>query len=200
MEKWHLDEVVITVGGRTHDLWRAVDAPGMVLDILVPARRHQEAAETFLRRVVKGYPTAPWVVVADKPASYRPAIKHVVPQAEHRKHNGLDKRAENSHQPTRLRVRAMRRFTSVAHARRLLEPFGPRALLPASASPVGERPPRYPGQAFREMARCNRGCRRSEGCGRRRREWTWTPSALLWHATVTISDAVPSRHDPASAS
>jgi putative transposase len=68
-DKWHLDAVFIKMGGRTYYLWRAVDAGGTVLDILVQERRNQEAAETFLRRVVEEYPDAPCVVVTDKLAS-----------------------------------------------------------------------------------------------------------------------------------
>ena len=34
-DKWHLDEVVLTIAGVKHWLWRAVDQNGTVLDILV---------------------------------------------------------------------------------------------------------------------------------------------------------------------
>ena len=34
-DKWHLDEVFIRINGTIHDLWRAVDQHGTVLDILV---------------------------------------------------------------------------------------------------------------------------------------------------------------------
>ena len=34
-DKWHLDEVVVQIGGETFWLWRAVDANGDALDILV---------------------------------------------------------------------------------------------------------------------------------------------------------------------
>ena len=34
-DKWHLDEVVIAINGVKHWLWRAVDANGDTLDILV---------------------------------------------------------------------------------------------------------------------------------------------------------------------
>jgi len=34
-DKWHLDEVVITIRGVKHWLWRAVDQEGFVLDVLV---------------------------------------------------------------------------------------------------------------------------------------------------------------------
>lgn len=33
-DKWHLDEVVITIKGIKHWLWRAVDQHGCVLDVL----------------------------------------------------------------------------------------------------------------------------------------------------------------------
>ncbi len=38
--KWHIDEVVITIRGRKHWLWRAIDANGDVLDIRVQTRRN----------------------------------------------------------------------------------------------------------------------------------------------------------------
>jgi putative transposase len=34
-DKWHLDEVFLTINGERHDLWRAVDQDDNVLDILV---------------------------------------------------------------------------------------------------------------------------------------------------------------------
>ena len=38
--KWHLDEVVITIAGKKHWLWRAVDQDGFVLDAIVQSRRN----------------------------------------------------------------------------------------------------------------------------------------------------------------
>jgi hypothetical protein len=38
-DKWHLDEMFLTISGERHYLWRAVDQEGNVLDILVPRRR-----------------------------------------------------------------------------------------------------------------------------------------------------------------
>ena len=43
-DKWHLDEVFITINGETDYLWRAVDQDANVLDILVQRRRNQAAA------------------------------------------------------------------------------------------------------------------------------------------------------------
>lgn len=52
-DKWYLDEVVIRIKGRSHWLWRAVDANGDVLDILVQSRRNKAAALRFLRKLMK---------------------------------------------------------------------------------------------------------------------------------------------------
>jgi putative transposase len=52
-DKWHLDEVVISIAGRKHWLWRAVDQHGVVLDILVQSRRNARAAERLLRKLLK---------------------------------------------------------------------------------------------------------------------------------------------------
>jgi putative transposase len=62
-------------------------------------------------------------VITDKLASYPPAIRQVLPHAEHRRHKGLNNRAENSHLPTRKRERVMQRFKSAEHAQRFLGPF-----------------------------------------------------------------------------
>ena len=38
-DKWYMDEMVLTIRGKKHYLWRAVDQDGNVLDILVQSRR-----------------------------------------------------------------------------------------------------------------------------------------------------------------
>ena len=124
-DRWHLDEVPLTINGQKHWLWRAVDQDGVVLDILVQPRRNREAAEAFLRRVVDGCGYQPRVVITDKLASYPPAIRRVLPGAEHRRHTGLNNRAENSRRPTRRRERAMQRFKSAEPAQRFLAAFEP---------------------------------------------------------------------------
>src|SRR6202051_943108 len=37
---WHLDEVYLKINGRMVYLWRAVDAEGEVLDVLIQSRRN----------------------------------------------------------------------------------------------------------------------------------------------------------------
>ncbi len=119
-DKWHLDEVFVTINGRTHYLWRAVDQDGTVLDILVQPRRDKAAAVQFLRKLLKGRAYVPRVVITDKLASYGAALRAVLPSVE-----GLNNRAENSHQPTRERERRMRRFKDPGHAQRFLAAYGP---------------------------------------------------------------------------
>jgi putative transposase len=104
-DKWHLDEVFITIRGKTHYLWRAVDQDGNVLDILVTSRRDATAATRFFRKLLKGLEYVPRVLVTDKLASYGVAHRRLIPSVEHRRSKYLNNRAENSHQPTRQRER-----------------------------------------------------------------------------------------------
>ena len=124
-DKWHLDEVFISINGTTHYLWRAVDHDGNVLDILVQSRRNKQAARKFFRRLLKNLASVPRVLISDKLASYGAARQDVLPSVEHRRHKGLNNRSENSHQPTRERERRMRRFKSPGHAQRFLAAYGP---------------------------------------------------------------------------
>ncbi len=52
-DKWHLDEMVLTIRSQRHYLWRAVDQDGNVLDILVQSRRNKKAAKRFFRKLLK---------------------------------------------------------------------------------------------------------------------------------------------------
>jgi len=124
-DKWHLDAVFITINGQTHYLWRAVDRDGTVLDILVQSRRNKAAAKKFFRKLLKGLQYVPRVLITDKLASYGAARQAVLSSVEHRRHKGLNNRAENAHQPTRERERRMRRCKSPGHAQRFLAAYGP---------------------------------------------------------------------------
>jgi putative transposase len=115
-----LDEVVISIAGKKHWLWRAIDQHGIVLDILVQSRRNAKAAKRLLRKLLKRQGIAPRVMITDKLPSYGAAKREVMPGVEHRQHRGLNNRAENSHQPTRRRERIMKRFKSARQAQRFL--------------------------------------------------------------------------------
>ncbi len=124
-DKWHLDEVFISINGAQHYRWRAVDQDGTVLDILVPSRRDVAAARKFFRKRLKRLAYVPRVVITDTRASDGAAKRAALPSVEHRRHQGLNNRAENAHQPTRERERRMRRCKSPGHAQRFLAAYGP---------------------------------------------------------------------------
>jgi putative transposase len=122
-DTWHLDEVFIKIQGKTHYLWRAVDQDGAVLDILVTSHRDTKAATRFFRKLLKGLEYVPRVLVTDKLANYGVVHRRLMPGVEHRRSKYLNNRAENSHQPTRQRERAMKKFSSPGGAQRFLSAF-----------------------------------------------------------------------------
>jgi putative transposase len=124
-DEWHLDEVFVQINGVQHYLWRAADQDGNVLDTLVQPRRDKRAAVKFLRKLLKGLASVPRVVITDNLASYGAALREILRSVEHRRHKGLNNRAENAHQPTRERERRMRRFKDPGHAQRFLAAYGP---------------------------------------------------------------------------
>lgn len=120
---WHLDEVMIVIGGRKHWLWRAVDQDGYVLDELVQTRRNTKAAKRLLIRLLKKHGMAPKRMVTDKLRSYGAAKRQVMPNVEHWSHKGLNNRAENSHLPLRKRERMMQGFRSTGGLQRFVSIF-----------------------------------------------------------------------------
>ena len=116
-DKWHLDEVVVAINGKKYWLWRAVNQHGAVLDVLVQSRGDKHAAKRLMRKLLK-HGRAPRVPITDKLKSYAAANRDLGLNVEHRQHKGLNSRAENSHQPTRVREKVMRRFKSARHLQR----------------------------------------------------------------------------------
>ena len=107
-------------------LWRAVDDEGEVLDVLVQKRRNKHAALKLLRRLLRNTGLHPEVIVTDKLASYRAAMKVVNLQDRHRP-GGMreNNRAENSHLVIRRRERKQQKFKSQGSAQRFLSSHGP---------------------------------------------------------------------------
>jgi len=115
----------LKINGRLHYLWRAVDQDADVLDILVQSRRNKKAAKKFFSQIIKR------IAVCSAGGHHRQAEQlqwaagaEVIPSVEHFQQKYQNNRAENSHQPTRLRERAMRQFKSAGHAQRFLSAFG----------------------------------------------------------------------------
>ncbi|MGH3685543.1 MAG: DDE-type integrase/transposase/recombinase [Pseudonocardiaceae bacterium] len=91
--------------------------------MLVTSRRDATAATRFFRTLLRGWRSVPRVLVTDTLASYGVAHPWLIRGVEHRRSKYLNNQAENSHQPTRQRERAMTRFRSPGGAHRFLSAF-----------------------------------------------------------------------------
>lgn len=83
------------------------------------SRRNRQAAERLMRKLIRRH-GLPRVVITDKLKSYAAAKVALRLKFEQRQHKGLNNRVENSHQPTRVREKVMRRFKSACHLQRFV--------------------------------------------------------------------------------
>ena len=102
---WRLDEVYLKIAGRMVYLWRAVDAEGEVLDVLVQSRRNKRAVLKLMRKLLKKYGFVPDKLVTDDLKSYAAAASELSLARRHERGQWRNNRAENSHQPLRLRAK-----------------------------------------------------------------------------------------------
>ena len=119
-DRWHLDEMFVTIRGKRMYLWRAVDSEGKVLDFLIQSKRNKAAALKLMRKLLKVHGFAPRVIVTDKLRSYASAFRELGLSARHEQGLRTNIRAENSHQPVRRRERKMQSFKSAGSAQRFL--------------------------------------------------------------------------------
>src|SRR6266436_5395362 len=119
-DKWHLDEMVVSIAGRRMYMWRAVDSEGEVLDVMVQPRRDEAAAVKLLRKLLKRQGFAPTVIVTDKLRSYGAALQTIGFSGRHEQDLRANNRAENSHQPVRRRERKIQGFKSAKSAQRFV--------------------------------------------------------------------------------
>jgi putative transposase len=119
-DRWHLDEMVVSIGGQQMYLWRAVDGEGEVLDVLVQRSRDKAAALKLLRKLLKKQGFAPAAIVTDKLRSYGAALRTIGFSGRHEQGLRANNRAENSHQPVRRRERKMGGFKSPRSAQRFV--------------------------------------------------------------------------------
>ncbi len=119
--RWHLDEMFVRIGGRRMYLWRAVDAEGEVLDVLVQAKRDTASARKLMRKLLRKQGVAPTEWVTDKYQVYGSALRELgIARDVHRTGKRLNNRAESSHVPVRRRERKRQGFRSPGSAQRFL--------------------------------------------------------------------------------
>jgi putative transposase len=113
--KWHLDEVFVKVNGERHNLWRAVDHEGEVLESYVTKKRDKKAALKFMKKAMRRN-GSPNQIVTDKLRSYSAAAKELGCLEKQVTERWANNRVENSHLPFRRRERAMLRFRRCAQS------------------------------------------------------------------------------------
>ena len=119
--RWHLDEMFVRIGGSQMYLWRAVDAEGEVLDVLVQAKRDKWAPGKLMRKPLRRQGMAPSEWVTDKSPAYGAALRDLnLGRAAHVRHKRTNNRAESSHVPVRRRERKLQGFKSPGSAQRFL--------------------------------------------------------------------------------
>ena len=119
-DTFYIDEVFVKINGKQHYLWRAVDQDGEVVDVYLQARGDGAAAKRFFKRLLRSHGDEPRKIVTDKLRSYGVAHRELLPDVIHDTSKYANNRAEQSHEPTRVRERGMRRFKSVKRAQRFL--------------------------------------------------------------------------------
>jgi len=119
-DTFYIDEVFVKINGRQHYLWRALDQDGEVVDVYLQSRRDGAAAKRFFKRLLRSHRGEPRKIITDKLRSYDVARREVIPEAIHVNDRYANNRDEQSHEPTRVRERGMRKFKSVRQAQRFL--------------------------------------------------------------------------------
>jgi putative transposase len=119
-DTFYIDEVFIKINGKQHYLWRAVDQDGEVVDVYLQAKRDGAVAKRFFKRLLRSHGGEPRKIVTDKLRSYGVAHRELIPETIHSTRQYENNRAEQSHEPTRVRERGMRKFKSVRQAQRFL--------------------------------------------------------------------------------
>jgi putative transposase len=107
-------------GERQVHLWRAVDAEGEVLDVLVQSKRNKHAALKLMRKLLKKYACVPERLITDDLRSYSAAGHVLGIEHCHQRGRWRNNRAENSRQATRRREREMQRFKSPGSTQKFL--------------------------------------------------------------------------------
>ncbi len=116
-QRWRVDATYLKIGGRWRYLFRAIDEQGQIVDVYLSDRRDAGAAQRLFEGALDTSGTAPTRVITDKAKCYPPALRAVLPEAEHRSSKYLNNGLERDHQHLKGRVRPMRHFKASASAR-----------------------------------------------------------------------------------
>ena len=82
--RWRVDETLLKVGGRWRYVFRAIDERGQVVDVYLSDHRDEASARAFFERAITETGVTPTRVTSDKANYYPPALRALLPGAEHR--------------------------------------------------------------------------------------------------------------------
>ncbi len=114
--KWRVDETYTRLVGKWTYIYRAIDEDGQVVDAYLSQRRNAPAAQAFFQRAIDETGGRPERVTTDRAKCYPPALRAVLPDAEHRMSKYLNNGLERDHGHLKQRLYPMRGFKQAASA------------------------------------------------------------------------------------
>ena len=124
---WVADEMQVDVGGNKVWLWNVMDSKTRyILASHLTPRRDAQAARVVLRKAALAADGPPKSITTDKPRSYLPAVKDVVPEAEHIQSEGMRANINNNLSERlqgtfRDRIKTLRGLDSIKTGQRYLD-------------------------------------------------------------------------------
>ncbi len=114
--KWRVDETYVRLHATWTYIYRAIDQDGQVVDAYFSERRNAKAAQAFFERAIGETDGTPVQVITDTAKWYPPALRAVLPHAQHRTSKELNNGLERDHGPLKQRLSPMRGFKQAASA------------------------------------------------------------------------------------
>ncbi len=122
--RWAVDETYIRLAGRWVYAYRAIDEHGQVIDVYLSETRDTAAATAFFEQAIARTDVRPHRVTTDKAPTYPPALRAVVPEAEHITGKMEQQGIERDHQHLKGRTRSMRGFQQLRCAQVVCDGHG----------------------------------------------------------------------------
>jgi len=122
--RWAVDETYIRPAGHWVYAYRAIDEHGQVIDVYLSETRDTAAATAFFARAIARTDVRPRRVTTDQAAAYPPALRAVVPEAEHITGKMEQQGIERGHQHLKGRTRSMRGFQRLGCAQVVCDGHG----------------------------------------------------------------------------
>jgi len=119
-----VDETYIRLAGRWVSAYRAIDEHSQVIDVYLSETRDTVTATAFFAQAIARTDVRPHRVTTDTAAAYPPALRAVVPEAEHITGKMEQHGIERDHQHLKGRTRSMRGFQQLGCAQVVCDGHG----------------------------------------------------------------------------